>query len=178
MATNSDMRSSRNLKLKRLNSGGKGSTLPRYLISFYLLVVELKQPKFKLLNFFSQFLEYIIQKEEAKVKKFFQNIPQVKRKNLWGWRRSISGGRTGSQCQELFADLPKLSRIIYSLVTPCGVYLLQRLACPPQVHLIQESTWQPRSECGIIGARGKLSICTSVSHFGAGPISFALRFCT
>tara|TARA_Y100000114_G_C11522964_1_gene214416 strand:- start:148 stop:384 length:237 start_codon:yes stop_codon:yes gene_type:complete len=78
------MRSSCNLKLKRLNSGGKGSTLPRYLISFYLLLVELKQPKFKLLNFFSQFLEYIIQKEEAKVKKFFQNIPQVKRKNLWG----------------------------------------------------------------------------------------------
>jgi len=67
-----------------LNSGGKGSTLPRYLISFYLLVEELKQPKSKLLNFFSQFLKHIIQKEEAKVKKFFKIIPEVKRKNLWG----------------------------------------------------------------------------------------------
>tara|TARA_A100001011_G_scaffold333771_1_gene361702 strand:+ start:257 stop:511 length:255 start_codon:yes stop_codon:yes gene_type:complete len=84
MATNSDRRSSCNLKLKRLNFGGKGSTLPRYLMTFYLLMVELKQPKFNLLNFFSQFLKYIIQKEEAKVKKFFKIIPQVKRKNLWG----------------------------------------------------------------------------------------------
>ena len=85
-------------------------------------MVELKQPKLKLLNFFSQFLKYIIQIWEAKVKKFFKNIPKVKRKSLWGWRRSISGGGTGSQCQELFANLPKLSRIIFVLVTPHGVY--------------------------------------------------------
>ena len=125
-------------------------------------------------SLFSQFNKNIIQKEEAKVKKFFKIIPEVKRKNLWGWRRSISGGRTGSKCQELFT----ICCNFLEFATPCGVYLLQRLACPPQVHLIQESTWQPRSGCGIIGARGKLSICTSVSHFGAGPIDLALRFCT
>jgi len=40
-----------------LNFGGKGSALPHYLITFYLLVEELKQPKFNLLNFFFRFLE-------------------------------------------------------------------------------------------------------------------------
>ena len=44
----------------------------------------LKQPKFKLLNFFSQFLKYIIQKEEAKVKKFFKIYPTKKEKTCGG----------------------------------------------------------------------------------------------
>jgi len=71
MATNSDMGSSRNLKLKRLNFGGKGSALPHYLITFYLLVEELKQPKFNLLNFFSRFLETYYTERKSKSQEVF-----------------------------------------------------------------------------------------------------------
>ena len=70
---------------------------------------------------------------EAKVKKFFKIYPTKKEKTCGGDAGQSRGAGRGLNVKNYLQFAP----IISNLRPRSGVYLLQRLACPPQVHLIR-----------------------------------------
>ena len=124
-------------------------------------------------SLFSQFNKDIIQIWEAKVKKFFKFISPKKKKiripiglqtvtdrllicillfflgDIINQRNPIPGGRTGSECQVLFAT------IVLNFLELCrprpGLSQI-RLSYLQLLHLYQKSTWQTPRGGGIIGA--------------------------
>ena len=87
-------------------------------------------------------------------------LSHLKRKNLSTIKGLIPGGRTGSQCQEIFSNYLQFSQII---VPAAGLSQI-RLLYPNLRHLTRESTWQTPRGCAIIGAGHHFRCCTA---FGA-----------